>query len=498
MRVRMMTGEGMAMGRLMKLGCLVAVALFCCGSLWAEGIEQSVVKIVNQYNMFNWYAPWDSGSTGKGTGSGFVISKNRIMTNAHVVSDTAMLLVYFHNDPTPYPAKVTVIAHDCDLAVLELVDPKRLEEVPPLEFDGLPAIRSQVFTYGYPAGGKRLSITAGVVSRIEMKSYVHSGVDQHLVVQTDAAINPGNSGGPVVQDQRVVGVAFQGNSKLENMGVFIPTEIIQHFLTDLEDGTYDGYPELGIIAAKLENPAARAYAGMSADETGIRLDSLVRGCSAESVLKPGDIVTHVNGYPVANDGTISWKGLRLDSGFLIDQFQKGGTVPMRVIRGGERLAVDVPLKHYNPNPWLAKRYEQQPEYYIYAGLVFVPLNRETLETYGSNWYSETNQELIYDFYFRPNEKQEPLDTPFVMQIRRLDHAVNAEESRFLYQIIESANGQKINTLQELASALESATDPQQVIRFKYGNVITVLDREKAEAAHPEILKQYGIPKDRNL
>ena len=128
----------------------------------------------------------------------------------------------------------------------------------------------------------------------------------------------------------------------------------------------------------------------------------------------------------------------------------------------------------------------------------MPLNRETLETYGSNWYSETNQELIYDFYLRPNEKQEPLDTPFVMQIRRLDHAVNAEEARYLYRIVDSVNGQKTGTLQELAAAFESGTDPQQVIRFKYGNKITVLDRQKADAAHPEILKQYGIPKDRNL
>ena len=486
------------MKRLPLLGCLLTAVLCCGATAWAEGIEQSVVKIVNQYNSFSWYAPWDSGSTGKGTGSGFVISKKRIMTNAHVVSDSAMLLVYFHNDPTPYPAKVTAIGHDCDLAVLELEDPSRLETVPPLEFDGLPAIRSQVFTYGYPAGGKRISSTAGVVSRIEIQSYVHSGVDQHLAVQTDAAINPGNSGGPVVQDGRVVGVAFQGTSQLENMGFFIPVEVVQHFLTDLADGTYDGYPELGVLSAKLENPAARAYAGMVDGETGLRVEHLARKCSAEGVLEPGDIITEINGYPVANDGTISWQGLRLDHGFLIDQFQKGETVPLHLIRSDRRMAVDVPLSHYNPNPWLGKRYEQRPEYYIYAGLVFVPVNRETLETYGKNWHTETNQELIYDFYYRPIEEGAPFDDPLVMQIRRLDHAVNTEESRFLYRIVESVNGRETGTLKELTEAFESCTGPHQVIRFKYGNRITVLDRQKADAAHPEILRQYSIPKDRNL
>lgn len=486
------------MNRLLNSGCLLVVVLCCSTTLWAEGVEQSVVKIVNQHNTFSWYTPWNSGSTGKGTGSGFVISKKRIMTNAHVVSDSAMLLVYFHNDPTPYPAKVSAIGHDCDLAILELKDATRLEGVPPLEFAGLPAIRSQVFTYGYPTGGKLLSSTAGVVSRIEIQAYVHSGVDQHLAVQTDAAINPGNSGGPVIQNGRVVGVAFQGNKKLENMGFFIPVEVVQHFLTDLTDGTYDGYPELGLFSAKLENPAARAYGEMTDDETGIRVEHLANGCSAEGVLNPDDIVTHINGYPVANDGTISWQGLRLDSGVLIDQFQKGDTVPMHVIRGKERLAVEVPLTHYNPNPWIAKRYEQRPEYYIYAGLVFVPVNRETLETYGKNWNTRINQELIYDFYFRPIEEGVPFDEPLVMQIRRLDHAVNAEEARFLYRIVGTVNGQKTSTLKELATAFESCTNAQQVIQFKYENKITVLDRQKADSAHLKILKQYGIPKDRNL
>ncbi len=487
------------MNRLCKSRSLLVAALCYTTTLQAGGgVEPSVVKIVNQYNSFSWYTPWNSGSTGKGTGSGFVISGKWIMTNAHVVSDSAILLVYFHNDPTPYPAKVAAIAHDCDLAVLELEDPTRMDGIPPLEFGGLPAVRSQVFTYGYPVGGKRISSTAGVVSRIEIQSYVHSGVDQHLTVQTDAAINPGNSGGPVVQNGRVVGVAFQGNTQLENMGFFIPVEVVQHFLTDLADGTYDGYPELGLLAAKLENPAARAYAGMTDDETGMRVEHLVHGCSAEGLLLPGDIVTEINGSPVANDGTISWQGLRLDSGFLIDQFQKGDTVPLRVIRGKERLALNIPLTFYNPNPWLAKRYEQRPEYYIYAGLVFVPVNRETLETYGNNWYTEINQELIYDFYFRPIEEGTPFDEPLIMQIRRLDHAMNAEESLYLYRIVDSVNGQKTSTLQELAAAFESGTEPQQVIRFKYGNKITVLDRQKANAAHPKILKQYGIPKDRNL
>ena len=109
-----------------------------------------------------------------------------------------------------------------------------------------------------------VSSTAGIVSRIESRSYVHSGVDSHLVVQTDAAINPGNSGGPVVQDGRVVGVAFQGYPGAENMGFFIPIPIVRHFLDDLKDGRYDGFPDSGLDTMPLLSPALRRERGLPA------------------------------------------------------------------------------------------------------------------------------------------------------------------------------------------------------------------------------------------
>jgi S1-C subfamily serine protease len=476
---------------------LVLAMLSIC---WAAGVHaeiaDSVVKIVNQYNRFSWYSPWASGSTGKGTGSGFIISKNRILTNAHVVSDAALLLVYFHNDPQPYPARVAAIGHDCDLAILELEDKSRMAQVPALVFDELPALRSRVITYGYPTGGQLISSTVGVVSRIEPQTYAHTGTSQLLAVQTDAAINPGNSGGPVIQDGKVVGVAFQGSQQLENMGFFIPPQIVDHFLTDLEDGTHDGFPYLDLLAANLENPAARAYAGMGEGETGIRIEYIPRGCSLEDLLQPDDIITAIEGYPVANDGTINWNGLRLNCMFIVDFKQIGETVRFGIIRKNERLEIDVVLNDYDPSSAFSNLYDHKPRYYIYAGLVFAPLNREVLKTHSSNWIANAPQELIYATYYRPLIEHEFYDTPRVVQIRRLNHEVNAEETRYLYRIIESVNGKPIQTLQELAEAFEGNREDQHVIQFEQGNRTTVLDRKKADAAHEEILRQYAIPKDR--
>ena len=201
-------------------------------------IEKSVFRITNYQQSPDWKSPWKMKPTSRGQGSGFLIHGGWILTNAHVVSDSRMLLVNKISSPKPFLADVAAIAHDSDLALLKVRDPEFYQDLRPLEFGGIPELRSRVRAYGYPMGGHELSRTEGVVSRIEFGTYVHPGIDSHLLVQTDSAINPGNSGGPVTQSGQVIGVAFQSNLRLNDVGYFIPVPLINRFLADIKDGHY--------------------------------------------------------------------------------------------------------------------------------------------------------------------------------------------------------------------------------------------------------------------
>lgn len=123
---------------------------------------------------------------------------------------------------------------------------------------------------GYPIGGDTISVTSGVVSRIEVTSYAH-GSSELLGVQIDAAINAGNSGGPAFNEAgHCVGIAFQSlkNEDAENIGYVIPTPVINHFITDFErTGGYTGFPILGIEWQKMENPQLRKALGMTVRNT---------------------------------------------------------------------------------------------------------------------------------------------------------------------------------------------------------------------------------------
>ena len=85
-------------------------------------IYRSVVRIEAAVQIPDYATPWNSGRFTGGIGTGFVIGKNRFLTNAHVVSNASRLLITVHGSPRKYPARVQHIAHDCDLALLEVED----------------------------------------------------------------------------------------------------------------------------------------------------------------------------------------------------------------------------------------------------------------------------------------------------------------------------------------------------------------------------------------
>src|SRR3982751_3447081 len=262
-------------------------------------IQKSLVRITATEVEPDYRAPWNSGGIQRGIGAGFVIDGNRIMTNAHVVSNSRYLTVERDGDPNKYPATVLFVAHDCDLALLKVASADFFKNMVPLTFGGIPALETTVSAYGYPLGGDRMSVTTGIVSRIDFQLYTHSSVDSHLAIQISAQINPGNSGGPVMQDAQVVGVAFQGYSGDVAQGVayMIPTPVIRRFLKDIEDGHYDRYVDLAITYTKLQNPAQRRFLGLTDDDRGVLVSSVVAAGPSDGVLKSGDVLLSIEGHP---------------------------------------------------------------------------------------------------------------------------------------------------------------------------------------------------------
>jgi S1-C subfamily serine protease len=462
-----------------------------------EAIFSAIVRVENQSWEPNYRVPWNSGGTGGGVGTGFLVAPNRFLTNAHVVSDSRLLYVKKIDDPKPYEAEIVHIAHDCDLALLALKDPSAFANVKPLTFGGIPPLNSTVIAVGYPIGGQRISVTRGVVSRIDFQSFAHSGVDYHLAIQVDAAINPGNSGGPVIQEGAVVGVAFQGYSGdvAQSTGYMIPVPVIHRFLEDVSDGHYDHYPDLAIAHFNIQNPAQRRALNLPNDGVGVMVASADSAGSAGDLLKTGDIIVEIDGSPVSSDGFVMMQGSRVNMNEIVERKYVGDIVKLKVVREDKTLNLAVTLKRFLPYLIQANQYDQKPQYIVFAGLLFQPVDRNMMLAHG---ITNLNVRYLFNYYSQDEIYKERPQIVVLTDI--LPDEINTHFDMFRQQAVDEINGKKIHTLKDAYEALQDPkpADGFHIIRFLGEGRPLVIEASRVAAANQRIVEKYNVTLDHRI
>jgi S1-C subfamily serine protease len=458
-------------------------------------VQKSLVRITATAVEPDYKAPWNAGGIQRGVGAGFVISGNRILTNAHVVANSRYLTVEREGDPNKYPATVQFVANDCDLALITVSAPDFFKKMVPLRFGEIPALESTVSAYGYPIGGERMSVTTGIVSRIDFQLYTHSSIDQHLAIQISAQINPGNSGGPVMQDGKVGGVAFQGYSGDVAQGVayMIPTPVINRFLKDVSDGHYDKYVDLAISYSKLQNPAQRRFLGLKDDDRGVLVSTVVEAGPSAAVLRPGDVLLAIDGHPIASDGNVELDGERADFQEVVERKFKGDSVKLDIWRDKQPTTVKIEfLKTAWPYLVQGHSYDVRPRYLLYGGLLFQPLNLDLLEA-----YRPTDLRLRHFFEYFILEQLYLQHPDVIVLTNILPDPINTYLAPYRGGIVDEINGKKVRTLDELANAF-AETPEHFVIRMIGDGPPLVLDRNKVEAARERIKTRYNVLKEQDL
>jgi S1-C subfamily serine protease len=463
-------------------------------SAQTQDLDKSVVLIRSVRQSFNYLTPWKQEQPEHGIASGFVIDGNRILTNAHIVSNARYIEVQKENVAKRFLAAVAFAGHDCDLAVLSVADPAFFDDTIPLDFAALPKVNSTVSTYGFPLGGTRISVTEGVVSRIEMDVYAHSGADAHLVIQTDAAINPGNSGGPVMQDGKVVGVAFQGVRQAENIGYLIPTTVIKHFLADIEDGLYHGFGSLdATLFAGLHNPAFKSYLNVPPNEDGaVVINTWMHG-SLESILKPNDVLTYIDDYDVDNDGMVRIYGLRLHLAEVIETKQVGDSFKLTFHRDGKQLTETAAVVIARPVLDPARLYDNPSRYVAFAGLIFVPVSRNYLEVWGRDWPTRIPYYLRYLLHNSMQLNTDRDRKEYVVISEIMPDQINSYAEQFKHSPLAEINGITVHSLDDVLLVLEKSDLDFHILKFMDAEFPLVIDAKTARLRQQQILDRYQIP-----
>ncbi len=436
-----------------------------------DTVAQSVVKIYATAETYSNYTPWNSNTESR-IGTGFVIKGQYILTNAHVVADHTFIEVRRDGKPDRFEAKRVAVSHEVDLALLTVEDEAFFSSGAYIPLGELPRVRKEVSVYGFPTGGNTLSVTKGIVSRIEYLEYAHSALS-FQAIQIDAAINPGNSGGPAMAGGKAIGVAMQvaGNGE-ENIGYMIPPQVVQHFLTDVADGRYDGYPEFSAITERLVNPALRKKYKLSKQQTGVMITRVCANTPAESVLQTGDIVTAVDGLNVENNGTVMFRpGKYINFEHQVNQHQLGETLVLDIIRAGEALTVDVPLDKPAKTFY---SYDQKPRYFVYGGFVFTP-----------------SRIPDYCLSRKDYDRQEHKDQQEHVIITKVLASSSNVGFHDLVMRVKTINGSTYNDFRAFYHLVQQGSEPFTILENEAGFQVAI-DRQIAQAEHEALLRRYNM------
>ncbi|XP_051123302.1 protease Do-like 9 [Andrographis paniculata] len=453
----------------------------------------AVVKVFCVHTEPNFSLPWQRKRQYSSSSSGFVIKGRRVLTNAHSVEHYTQVKLKKRGSDTKYLATVLAIGTECDIALLTVDDDEFWKGVSPVEFGDLPALQDAVTVVGYPIGGDTISVTSGVVSRIEILSYVH-GSTELLGLQIDAAINSGNSGGPAFNDKgNCVGIAFQSlkHEDVENIGYVIPTPVIMHFIQDYEKNeTYTGFPILGVEWQKMENPDLRLSMGMKPDQKGVRIRRVDPTAPEFSVLKPSDIILSFDGVNIANDGTVPFRhGERIGFSYLVSQKYTGDKAGIEVLRNSSILKFNVRLgTHRRLIP--AHNKGRPPSYYIVAGFVFTTVSVPYLRSeYGKDYEYEAPVKLLDKLL---HEMPQSPDEQIVVVSQVLVADINIGYEEIVNTQVHAFNGQPVKNLKNLANLVEKCKDEYLKFDLEYQQIV-VLQTKTAKAATLDILATHCIP-----
>jgi len=478
---------------MLKLKLSLAVFFTIFTLLQAQSQEdmtkQAIVKIYTVSKKLNYQEPWAS-SIRQSTGSGTIIDDNYILTNAHVVANETFLEVQRYGQRKRYIANVVFVSHQSDLALLKVKDKGFFEGVTPLTFGALPKVEESIVVYGYPMGGSTLSATSGVVSRIEHHWYAHSG-ERCLAIQIDAAVNPGNSGGPALSNGKIVGVVMQVITNSQNIGYLVPVSMVKHFMEDIEDGRYDGFPELGITTQKLENPTVKAYYGLDENTTGKLVADVVYNAPVAGIVQKGDIITSIDGHNIEDDGTVAFREHEYtDFGYYVDMHQMGESVKLEIIRKGTKMMLEAELTRIPDDVLLVKttQYDAMPSYFIEGGYIFAPLSRNLLLSTKIN-----RLKLSYFATQWPTKKKKEV----VVLLKVLASKMSRGHNDFKMWAVEKINGETFDNFNTFYHKMKRFKGQYIVLEDKDG-VELVIDTKKAKEHQGEILKKYNIEFDKSI
>jgi len=457
-------------------------------TIWVTATEQK----------FNFLQPWEKTAPQRKRGIGTLIDGSRLVIGADVIANTTFIELERPSDGAKTTGKVIARDYEANLAIVAPVDNAEdfFKNNTPLEITDSLAVGDTVAIWQLEAEGSPV-ITSGVINRAEIGRYT---VPHRSFLRFNVRISLENKTGgyslPVIHGGKLAGVLLTYNPD-EQVARVIPGQILSSFISELEDGNYQGFPNLGLATVQLTDDQFRDYLGLERSGDGVYVSSVEPGsCADEIGIKVGDVLTSMDGKPIDRRGNYTDDAFgKLGFGHLISSRAVGDKVKIDLIRESKALQLEATLKHKSPSEYIVDPFlfDRGPNFIMAGGLLFQELTRDYLTSF-REWEKNAPFNLQY-VLAKPESILEENEDPTGRKIVFLSYVIPTPATvgyeRISAKIVDKVNGERITRIEDLASALIKPIDGIHHIEFTDNSADIFVDDQMIQAINKR-MQQSGM------
>jgi len=458
--------------------------------------QLSLVRVNVTGQPYDYFRPWQKKAPFSKRALGAVLPQGRVLVTADLVANENYVELERAESGEKIAAKVKVVDYEANLALLEPIEKKFLDGLSPLELALDTVVGDRLAAWQLEPTGA-LVVTEGLVTTVQMMHYPMD-VGQFLTYRMSIAMQYRENSYtvPLVKNNKLAGLLLRYDSRSQLLDA-IPAPIITHFLKDVQTDHYRGFPSVGFSFFPTRDPQLRSFAGETGKPAGVYVTSVEPNMPAgKAGLQVGDIVTAIDNNEIDQNGNYvdPLYGKIEFTNLITSHAYAGDALALKIQRDGKPMQLRVTLEHRSEQDYVIPPYnlDQPPAYYVLGGLIFQELSRQYLKEWGGNWLREAPQRFVYLDHFQSELFPEGHRRIVILsQVLPANNTIGYED--FAYLTVTKVNGKEINSLGDLAEAVQHPIDGFIKIETEEDPKQIELEAAQVAAEAPSLQETYGIP-----
>lgn len=463
-----------------------------------ETFKNSILDIKITTQSPNFIFPWQSKKPQSIDAIGVVVGENKILVLTSILEHHTSIEVKKQNGQI-LPAKISKRDTESNLSLLEVEDKSFFSDLKPTQFEN-----------EFSTQGNISIFELGDSGNIQIAKAYNTGIDQETYpisytrlpcIKISSSEKMDGTGELLVEKNKAIGLLYKFTQN-KNSGKAIPGFVINQFLNSKSQSS--AFPFKGFKFKQVSDKSTKEFYGLKESEEGVQVTEIFENSSASGKLELNDIILEVGNQKIDSEGYFTHPkfGKQLFSIIIHSEnqfgYKIGSLLPIKLIRNKKEMKLNLFLKSF-PFSSVKIPYanlQEEPKYLITGGFIFTELSEFLLKEFGNSWRGRVDKKLLYlNDYHRYQRKREK--GKYILLIQVMPDISNNGYHNLSFDLVNTVDGKKIGSLEELNKALEDKKN--KFLDIELDNAVNIiLDKEKLPEINSRISQKFGLGELKNF